>query len=118
SMLDNIIHLRRELVPHLDAEDAARKMPNDVKRRAAGQLTDLEYNVVVDRGRIIGLWDWDGIAGELVWATFAKASKEARAAADELARYVQKDLGAVRSFSLDSPESRGERLDALRAARF
>lgn len=68
-------------------------------------------------GRIVGLWDWDGIAGELVWMAFdAGAKKAIAAAAKPFADFVTKELGDVRSFSLDSPESRGDRIAALRAA--
>jgi hypothetical protein len=117
SSLDNLVHLRREVAPHLDERDAAKPMPGDAKGRAGGTLLDLEYNAIVDRGRIIGLWDWDGEAGELVWKTFGPAPRAAKEAAEELSAYVAEDLGDVRSFSLDSPSSRRPRLEALHKAR-
>jgi hypothetical protein len=116
SALDNLFHPRREIAPHLDAKDAARAMPGDAKGRTLGALADLDYAPIVDRGRLIGLWDWDGLAGELVWMTFRAAPKGAREAAKEMAGYVTRDLGDVRSFSLDSPASRVARLAALRSA--
>jgi hypothetical protein len=117
SSLPTLVHPRRALGPLLDAEAAARAMPGGAKGAAGGTLLDLDYHAIVDRGRIVGLWDWDGKAGELVWKTFGAAPKGAKEAAAELATYVARDLGDVRSFSLDSPASRGKRLDALRKAK-
>jgi hypothetical protein len=91
-------------------------MPGKGQKATVGALVDLEYHPIGDRGRIVGLWDWDGVKGELGWKTFgAKAPEGSREAVEALAAYVKKDLGDVRSFSLDSPESRAARLDALRA---
>ena len=39
-----------------------------------GSLADLPYHPIVDRGRIIGLWDWDGIGAKLAWRTFTKSA--------------------------------------------
>jgi hypothetical protein len=121
ALLDNIVHMRREVLPHLDAEDAKRKVPGSDKQAPAGQLIDLPYHPIVDRGRIVGLWDWDGVKGALVYRLFGKPGaelvKDAKKAADALAAYVKSDLGDVRSFSLDSPESRVERIEALAKAK-
>jgi len=113
SILDNLFHMRRDMAPHLDAADADRKMPGE-KTSVAAALSDLPYHPIVDRGRIVGLWDWDGIDGEIVWRTFAKAPKGTREEAEAFAKTIAKDLGDVRSFSLDSPESRAPRIEALR----
>jgi hypothetical protein len=122
STLDNLLHVRRDVPAHLDAADAAREMPGAKKGITLGALADLEYHPIVDRGRIVGLWDWDGTRGELVWRTFPKVpadvTKRARDEAEDFAKYVAKDLGDVRSFSLDSPESRGPRIEALRAVKW
>jgi hypothetical protein len=113
--LDNLVHLRRAVEPHLDLADAQRKVPGMTKTMSS--VMDLDYHPICDRGRIVGLWDWDGVGGELVWTTFdAGAKKAVAAAAGPFAEYVEKQLGDVRSFSLDSPESRGDRIAALRAA--
>jgi hypothetical protein len=118
SLLDNLVHLRREVATSLDDDDAKRKMPGDPKNRAIGGLADLELHPITDRGRIIGLWDWDGQNGELVTKTFASAPPSLREAAASFAAYVKSDLGDVRSFSLDSPESRAPRIAALKKAKW
>ena len=116
--LDNLVHLRREVLAHLHADDAAIRAPGAGQKASVGALVDLEYHPIVDRGRIVGLWDWDGEQGELVWRTFAAAPKGAREEAAALSSYVAAELEDVRSFSLDSPTTRGKRLDALRKAKW
>jgi len=112
--LDNLVHLRRAVQPHLSEQDANRRIPG--ARQLIGSVMDLEFHPIVERGRIVGLWDWDGIDGELVWTTFGARSKAVSAAASSFAKFVEAELGDARSFSLDSPESRRERIAALRGA--
>jgi hypothetical protein len=51
-----------------------------------------------------------------VWATFGRRKDKALAAAvEETEAFVRDQLGAARSFSLDSPKSRVSRLESLRA---
>ena len=83
-------------------------------QKAGATLLDLPYHGIFDRGRLIGFWEYDTAAEKIVSATFAKAPKELAA---ELARtegFIRDQLGDARSFSLDSPESRGPRIAALR----
>jgi hypothetical protein len=118
SILDNIFHMRREVAPHLDPIDGERKVPAS---KALSGLVDLPYHPIVDRGRLVGLWDWDGVKGKLVWKLFGKTPSLEKPVAKEgevLSAYVTKQLGDVRSFSLDSPERRGERIEALAKAKW
>ena len=112
--LDNLVHLRRAVAPHLSEADAGRRIPG--AHQLIGTVIDLELHPIVDRGRIVGLWDWDGIDGELVWKTFGPRTKAITAAAAAFAKFVGEELGDVRSFSLDSPDSRRDRIAALRAS--
>lgn len=107
--LDNVVHLRRELAPLVDDADAARV------RALAGGLSEAPHHVIVDRHRLVGFWDYDVDASELVWSTFSPATDALRAAIDRAERCVRDELGDARAFSLDAPGARGERLDALRA---
>ena len=113
--LDNLFHARREVVSMLDDQDAARKLPG--KKATVGALAELDHHAIVEGGRIVGLWDFDAEAQQIVWATFGKAGSEVAPAVAEMESFVRDQLGDARSFSLDSPESRGDRLDALRALR-
>ncbi|HUS64237.1 MAG TPA: crosslink repair DNA glycosylase YcaQ family protein [Kofleriaceae bacterium] len=108
--LDNLFHPRREVRSLLDEGDAALKLPQ--AKESIGHLADLENHAIVAAGRLVGLWDYDAAAQEIVYATFAKVKVE-RAVA-EMEAFVRDDLGDARSFSLDSPESRTGRLAALR----
>ena len=120
SALDNVLHMRREVAPHLDEEDQKRPLPG-AKKETVGSLADLPYHPIVDRGRIIGLWDWDGVKGELAWRTFVKkADVERRVAkeAEALATYIDEELGDARSFSLDDPASRAGRIKEMLATRW
>jgi hypothetical protein len=111
SSLDNLAHPRRDTAPLFDPEDLARL---DKGRGVGGSLFDLPHHVIVDRGRIVGLWEYDPSARSLVWATFARPSGELAEVVARTEAYVRDQLGDARAFSLDSPESRQERLDLLR----
>ena len=114
SNLDGLLLFRREIAPLLDGNDGARPMWTEKGLQAGGALMDLSNQAIVDRGRIVGLWDWDGVNGRLVWTSFAPADAALKVEAERMAAWIEVELGDVRSFSLDSPESRGPRLAALR----
>jgi hypothetical protein len=114
--LDNIVHPRREVASLLSDADAAIEVWNDTKPQPAGSLLDLPFHAILDRGQLIGLWDYDPGAGAIVWKTFGKATAALKNEVARVETFIRADLGDVRSFSLDSPESRSPRLDALRAA--
>jgi hypothetical protein len=123
SSLDNLFHMRRgEVRTLLDGDDIERKVPaNETSGETLGGLAELPYNAIVDRGRLVGLWEWDGLKGALVWRLFAKTpgiEKRAAAEAEAFTAYVKSDLGDVRSFSLDSPEKRAPSVAALAKAKW
>ena len=115
SNLDPLFLHRRELQPLLSDADAARGFWTEKGTQAGSALADLSSQAIVDRGRIIGLWDFDPGADRLTWATFEPATAAVRAEAERVEAWIRRDLGDVRSFSLDSPESRAPRLAAIRA---
>lgn len=118
SSLDPLVATRRNLVSHLDDADLSRDVMNDRKPASLGALSDLPSHAIVDRGRVIGLWEYDPEAEAIVWATFDGARPPAlRAAVARTEEYVQRELGDARSFSLDSPASRKPRLAALASRR-
>jgi hypothetical protein len=119
-LLDNLSHLRRDVVGLLAAEDAKRKLFDEKGAKPASTLRDLPHHAIVDRGRIIGFWEYDQTAqggkGEIVWSSFAGGKPPAKLAAAVAAmeRFVREQLGDARTFSLDAPETRGERIAAIR----
>jgi hypothetical protein len=77
-------------------------------------LNDLPSHAILDRGRIVGLWEYDPEAGGIVWASFGIDDAALREAVARTEAFVRDDLGDARSFSLDSPASRAPRIAALR----
>jgi hypothetical protein len=107
--IDSLFLLRRNL------RDVV--APADHQRAGAGgRLMDLENHAIVDRGRLVGLWEYDQATESIVWTAFGARDKALKAAVESTGKYVREQLGDARSFSLDSPQKRGPRIEALRNA--
>jgi hypothetical protein len=102
--LDAIAVLRRDIRDLIAGEDTTRISADK----------DLEANAILDRGRLVGLWEYDPETESIVWASFVCYSDALRDAVKQTEEFVQSELGDVRSFSLDSPASRKPRIQALR----
>ena len=113
--IDSMVLLRRDLSTCVAPADLAHPLLA-AETPSGGTLADLPHHAIVDRGRVIGLWDFDPDAGTVVWATFDRPTGAVREAVAETEAFVRDELGDARAFSLDSPASRRGRLDAL--ARF
>ncbi len=117
SSLDGISLLRRDVSGLLSPEDVDHPVVVDKGgAKPLGGLADLPSHAILDRGRLIGLWEFDPGSNAIVWSTFRKADSTLGAAVAETEAAVCRTLGDVRSFSLDSPVSRAPRIEALRAA--
>jgi hypothetical protein len=79
-----------------------------------GDIGELLSHTIVDRGRLVGLWDYDTTEGKIEWGVWVKPDDALLAAVSEMETYVREELGDARSFSLDSPASRKPRLEAIR----
>ncbi|MBS1706346.1 MAG: winged helix DNA-binding domain-containing protein [Armatimonadetes bacterium] len=115
--IDSLVLLRRD-IPNLIAEIHRRCLVQGEKDfyEVAG-LSDLTSHMIVDRGQIVGLWEFDPENQEIVWMSFEPLSDSIT---EEIARtqdLIIKHLGDMRSFSLDSPKSRKPRIDFLRKSR-
>jgi hypothetical protein len=86
--------------------------PKDAK--ALGVVKDLPSHAIVDRGRLIGLWEYDPSTESIAWMSFTKKDKAFAEAVTRTENFVREQLGDARSFSLDSPKSRAPRIAALR----
>ncbi|MFE0025940.1 DNA glycosylase AlkZ-like family protein [Amycolatopsis sp. NPDC059021] len=111
--VDGIHLLHRDMGRLLDPADAVRSVPGG--KRTLGAEADPPCHVIVDRGRIAGLWEFDPEAGEIVYQSFAGDDDALREAVAETENFIRDELGDARSFSLDSVKSRAPRLAALRA---
>ena len=114
SGLDPITANRRELVSMLDPKHSDVSVMVDTTMKPIGSQVDLPSHAILDRGRVIGLWEFDVDSGSIVWATFdGNRDKALTAVVDETEAWVRDDLGDARSFSLDSPKSRAPRIEAI-----
>jgi hypothetical protein len=106
------------LVSSLDAITTLRRNVDSLADEGfltkSGHVTGVEHHLILDRGRLIGFWDYDTAAEEIVWKAFVPKTAQLEKAVDRTADYIRKELGDARSFSLDSPQSRVGRLAALR----
>jgi hypothetical protein len=116
--LDAISATRRDVRTLLDGGDVQRMVRAEAAERPLGSLSDLPAHAILERGRLVGVWEYDTESATIVWATFDGSTHPAleRAVADT-ETFVRDQLGDARSFSLDSPASRGPRIEAIRRMR-
>jgi len=114
--IDSAILLRKNLEWLLDPKDLGREVFVEKGFKPIGELTDLPNHVILDRGRIVGLWEYDTATGSIAWMSFVKKDKSLQDAVARTEQFVRERLGDARSFSLDSPKSRVPRIEALRKA--
>ena len=91
----------------------------DQDKPALGSLAlqaDLPDHPILDRGRIIGLWQYDRARERIAAWVFGTSTPAVARRIAEVEAWIQEDLGDFRAFSLDSPASRQKRIDALLAS--
>jgi hypothetical protein len=110
SSLDALFAARRDIDCLVEPGDRA-----DERLKLSSGVQDLPSHAILDRGRLIGLWEYDPAAREIVWLSFVGRNDALAAAVRETETYIRDQLGDARSFSLDSPKSRVARIEALRA---
>ncbi|MFD5466297.1 DNA glycosylase AlkZ-like family protein [Kitasatospora sp. NPDC127059] len=114
--IDGIHLLHRDLSRLLDPADAARPLPAGRAGRTFGSEADPQTHLVLDRGRIVGLWEYDTGRAEIVHQPFVPPDDALRAAVARTEAFVRDELGDARGFGLDSPKSRAPKVAALRRA--
>lgn len=115
SCLDGLLLFRRDIKSLLAPEDLDQKFAGEDGCVTGTGLMDLPNNAILDRGRIVGIWEYDPDRASIVWTSFVKPNSALKAAVAQTEVFVRDQLGDARSFSLDSPKSRGPRLEALRS---
>jgi hypothetical protein len=111
SSIDGISLLRRDLPSLVDAKDLEKLITGS----STGVL-DLPSHGIFDRGRLVGIWEYDPDAQTIAWLPFVARNKDLERAVANTEEYVREQLGDARSFSLDSPKSRAPKIAALRKA--
>jgi hypothetical protein len=110
SSLDGISLLRRDLASIVDAADLPK-----IRSSGAG-LKDLPSHAILDRGRVVGLWEYDTESETIAWWPFVARNKDLDKTVARTEEFVRGQLGDARSMSLDTPKSRAPRIQALRKA--
>ncbi len=115
SSLDAISATRRDVASLVDDTDRTTVEKHTFGERPGSSVIDLAAHAIFDRGRLIGYWEYDHDAGEIVAATFSgRQDKALKQVIDETQTYVRDQLGDARAFSLDSPKSRKPKIEALK----
>ncbi len=109
---DSLVLLRRNSADMLAEGDRGRKVLDGT----LGLQADLSDHPILNRGRIIGLWQYDPGKERIAAWTFDKPTAAVTQRIAEVESWIREDLGDFRSFSLDSAASRQKRIDALDSA--
>jgi hypothetical protein len=112
SSLDGISHLHWGVAGLVEESDRERVVAGFTGQ--LGTLRDLESHAIYDRGRLLGFWEFDPGAGDIAWISWAPANSSLEKEIARMREFGRTQLGDIRSFSLDSPESRKPRIEALR----
>lgn len=115
SSLDAIHTLRRDVVGLLEPRDMSHKAFGGAFQQKGG-ISDLPNHAIVDRGRLVGLWEYDPEAEKIVAATFGVKDKALDSAIKATETYIREQVGDARSFSMDTPKSRLPRMQTLKKA--
>lgn len=118
SSLDGLMLLRREIAPLMSEEAQQRQvLAEKGGTQAVGGLTDAPFHTIVDRGQIIGFWEYDPDGRQIAWMTFTAPPAGLHQIIEQTEAFARDQLGDVRSFSLDSPVSRAPKIAWLRQHR-
>ncbi len=113
--LDTLGLLGGGLKELLAPADEARELFLEKDTRNAASLSDPPSHMILDRGRLVGLWEFDTTTETIAWMSFIKKNKELEKAIAQTEEFARTQLGDARSFNLDSPKSRAPRVAFLRA---
>jgi hypothetical protein len=116
SSLDGLALLHRDLKDMLASADLDRKALTEKGACTLGSVAYLPSHAIVDRGRLVGLWEYDPASSSIAWVSFIGDDAALRKSVRDTEHFVRDQLGDARSFSLDSPKSREPKIRALRAA--
>ena len=113
--LDALFLHRREVQLFVDSADRERQVPAEKGTGSLLKAQDLHNHAIIDRGRIIGLWEYEVSSSSLAYALFVPLNDALEAEIRRTEAFIRDQLGDCRCFSLDSPKSRQPAIDALRA---
>jgi len=97
--LDSIALLRRDLKGMLDPRDLDRQVSVDKTTKPLGELADLPSHAILDRGRLVGLWEYDTSTNSIAWTAFVKKDKALQEAVARTEQYVYRASRGVRALA-------------------
>ncbi len=112
--IDSLFLLRNDFKAALEPRDLEQRVRVNSGLKNLGSLSDLPSHAIVDRGRLVGLWEYDPATDSIAWLSFVKKDQALQEAVTRTENFVRSQLGDARSFSLDSPKSRAPRIATLR----
>ena len=116
--IDSMVALRRKHGDLLAETDANREIPGDKGPASLTTVADLPSHAIFDNhGRLSGFWEYDKEAERIAWGSFIGKSPALEKAVVVTEAFIRDQLGDARSFSLDSPKTRGPRIAAVRRIR-
>lgn len=115
SNLDGLFLHRREIQELIDPADRERQVPAEKGAGSLLKAQDLYNQAIIDRGRIIGLWEFEQPIQSLVYSLFVPMTDALKAEIERTEAFVRDELGDYRSFSLDSAKSRQSTIDILKS---
>ncbi|HEX2679101.1 MAG TPA: crosslink repair DNA glycosylase YcaQ family protein [Polyangiales bacterium] len=119
---DNLEALHGGVSRLVDPAHHATKVPSWGQKRPAtlGTARRMAWRTVMAEGRIVGFWEYDPDARDVVFACFDRLSPEVRERlaerAEALGTFLREQVGHGRSFSLDTDDALRERAARLRAS--
>ena len=114
--LDGIALHRRDIQSMIEKKDAGRAVFVEKDTKPLGGLADFPSHIILDRGRLAGLWEYDPESQSIARMSFNHPNSDLEQAVRRTEEYIRTDLGDARSFSLDSPKNRAPRIQALRTS--
>jgi hypothetical protein len=114
--LDSMVLLRRDLSQLMSPDTAKQKVYAEKGYCDMGGMSDLPSNAILKNGEVVGLWEYDPASAAIAWMPFSKPDTAMKQAVAQMEAFVRDQLGDSRSFSLDSPNSRIPKINALRKA--
>lgn len=112
--MDSIMQLRRNIGSMIDEKYRDFPAIGSEKAVNTGGLSDLVCNAILDRGTIIGYWEFDPELKEIVAWSWEGITSDLRQEVQRTESFIRDELGDSRAHSLDSPASRRPRIEALR----
>ena len=113
--IDSMVLLRRNHGDLLSEADTNREILGDKGLASLTTVADLPSHAIIDNhGRLMGFWEYDKEAERIAWGSFIGKSPELQKAVTLTEAFVRDQLGDARSFSLDSPRTRGPRIESVK----